>query len=71
MQTAAFLNPSLSTITQPAFEMGREAAAILFDLVEKKGKRLWVEKMVLNSILVERNSSKATWENSKNIKPQS
>lgn len=71
MQTAAFLNPSLSTITQPAFEMGREAAAILFDLVEKKGKQPRVEKMVLNSVLVERNSSKATWESPKNIKPQS
>lgn len=59
MQTAAFLNPSLSTITQPAFEMGREAAAILFDLVEKKAKQLRVEKMVLNSILVARNSTKA------------
>ena len=58
MQTAAFLNPSLSTITQPAFEMGREAAAILFDLVEKKGKQPRVEKMVLNSVLVERNSTK-------------
>jgi LacI family transcriptional regulator len=31
------LNPSLSTIKQPAFEMGREAAAILFKMIEKKG----------------------------------
>lgn len=59
MQTAAFLNPSLSTITQPAYEIGREAAAILFDLVEKKGQRRPIEKRVLNSTLVERNSTKA------------
>ena len=58
MQTAAFLNPSLSTITQPAYEIGREAAAILFDLVEKKGQRRQIEKRVLNSTLVERNSTR-------------
>ena len=58
MQTAAFLNPSLSTITQPAYEIGREAAAILFDLVEKKGQRRPIEKRVLNSTLVERNSTR-------------
>lgn len=58
MQTAAFLNPSLSTITQPAYEIGREAAAILFDLVEKRGTRGQVEKRVLNSTLVERNSTR-------------
>jgi len=28
--TASLLNPSLTTITQPAFEMGRAAATLLF-----------------------------------------
>lgn len=37
LKTAGLLNPSPTTITQPAFEIGREAAAILFKLVEKKG----------------------------------
>jgi LacI family transcriptional regulator len=56
--TAGLLNPSLTTITQPAFEMGREAASILFRLVEKKGHNFLREKTVLNSILIERNSTK-------------
>lgn len=58
LQTAALLNPSLTTITQPAFEIGREAAAILFKLVEKKGHNFLQEKTVLNSTLVVRNSTK-------------
>jgi LacI family transcriptional regulator len=59
--TAGLLNPSLSTITQPAFEMGREAASILFRLVEKKGHNFLREKTVLNSILIERNSTKGKY----------
>jgi len=58
LQTAALLNPSLTTITQPAFEIGREAASILFKLVEKKGFNFLLEKTVLKSVLVERNSTK-------------
>lgn len=61
--TAGLLNPSLTTITQPAFEMGREAASILFRLVEKKGHNFLREKTVLNSILIERNSTKRKLEN--------
>jgi LacI family transcriptional regulator len=57
LQTAALLNPSLTTITQPAYEIGREAAAILFKLVEKKGHNL--AKTVLKSVLIERNSTSA------------
>ena len=56
--TAGLLKPSLTTITQPAFEMGREAASILFRLFEKKGHNFLLEKPVLNSILIERNSTK-------------
>jgi LacI family transcriptional regulator len=58
LQTAALLNPSLSTITQPAYEIGREAASILFKLVEKKGHHFLQETTVLNSTLVARNSSR-------------
>lgn len=36
LKTAAYLNPSLTTITQPAFEIGKEAASILFKALEKK-----------------------------------
>lgn len=58
LKTARLLNPSLTTITQPAFEIGREAASILFKLVEKKGHNFLLEKTILNSTLIERNSTK-------------
>jgi LacI family transcriptional regulator len=59
-QTASFLNPSLTTITQPAYEMGREAATILFKLVEKRRHHFLIEQTILNSKLVARNSTKAS-----------
>ncbi len=58
LQTAPLLNPSLTTITLPAFEMGREAASILFKLIEKKGINAIPDKTVLKSALMERNSTK-------------
>lgn len=57
LKTAKLLNPSMTTITQPAFEIGREAADILFKLVEKKGHHFLQERTVINSMLVERNST--------------
>ncbi|MEY3563416.1 MAG: hypothetical protein RLZZ294_1422, partial [Bacteroidota bacterium] len=36
LRTAALLNPSLSTLSQPAFEMGRESASLLIKMIEKK-----------------------------------
>lgn len=36
LRTASLLASSLSTITQPAFEIGREAASVLFRQIEKK-----------------------------------
>lgn len=58
LQTAALLNPSLTTITQPAFEIGREAASILFKLIENKGHNFLLEKTVLKSKLIVRDSTK-------------
>lgn len=58
LQTAALLHPSLTTITQPAYEIGREAASLLFKLVEKKGHNFLLEKTVLKSSLIARNSTK-------------
>ena len=58
LQTAALLNPSLTTITLPAFEMGREAASILFKIIEKKGTNTIIDKTLLESSLMERNSTK-------------
>ena len=36
LRTAALLNPSLSTLAQPAFDMGKEAAGLLLKMIEKK-----------------------------------
>lgn len=58
LKTAGLLNPSLTTITQPAYEIGREAAGILFKLIEKKGHHFLQENTLLNSKLIVRNSTK-------------
>lgn len=58
LRTASLLNPSLSTITQPAFEIGKESAALLFRMIEKKTFGNRIDKIVLKSSLIERNSSK-------------
>jgi LacI family transcriptional regulator len=57
LKTACLLNPSLTTITQPAFEIGKEAASILFKIIEKKGHHFLTEKTILNSILIKRYST--------------
>ena len=58
LQTAAILNPSLTTITQPAYDIGREAASVLFQLMENKGSLQRNGDVVLNSELMIRNSTK-------------
>lgn len=56
LQIASLLNPSLTTITQPAFEMGKMAATLLFRALEKKFD-LQHERIVVNSTLIERAST--------------
>ena len=58
LQTAAILNPALTTITQPAYEIGREAASVLFKLLENKDAILPSKNIVLNSTLIIRKSTK-------------
>lgn len=58
LETASILNPSLSTITQPAFEMGKTAATLLFKSLEKPSFNLTKESLVIPSALVVRNSTK-------------
>ena len=58
LQTADYLNPSLTTITQPAFEIGNEAAAILFRAIEKKMFQLKSENIVFKSELIQRDSTR-------------
>lgn len=57
LETAAILNPSLTTITQPAFEMGRMAATVLFKKLAKVKFNLAKESVVMPSVLVVRQSS--------------
>lgn len=54
---AALLNPSLTTITQPAIEMGKAAATILLKTLDKKNWTLGNETVVLPSELRERRST--------------
>ncbi len=57
LETAPILNPPLTTITQPAFEIGRTAAELLFKGIEKKRYNLADETITLPSVLIERASS--------------
>lgn len=57
LETAALLNPSLTTITQPAFDIGKEAASVLFKILEKKSMNFSDEKIILKSNLIVRNST--------------
>lgn len=57
LKTASLLNPPLSSVTQPAFEMGRQAAAYLFKNLDKRQILMSNENIVLKSELVIRQSS--------------
>lgn len=58
LRTAPLLNPSLTTVTQPAFEMGAQAATVLFKNLDKKRSLLQNENIIMKSVLVKRDSSK-------------
>jgi LacI family transcriptional regulator len=57
LQIAALLNPSLTTITQPAFEIGKTAATLLFRSLEKRNFNLKDERVSIPSLLFERKST--------------
>jgi len=57
LQIAALLNPSLTTITQPAFAMGKAAATLLFRRLEKNAD-VRNEKIVIPSELIVRDSTR-------------
>ena len=57
LEAAAILVPSLTTVTQPAFEMGRLAATILFKALKKNNFKLANENLVVPSTLTIRTSS--------------
>lgn len=56
LEIAALLNPALSTITQPADEIGSEAARLLFNILEGKRQPENFE-IVLQSKLIKRKST--------------
>jgi LacI family transcriptional regulator len=57
LQAAALFDPALSTIIQPAYDIGREAANILFKIIDKKMLMAYEKRMVLPSQLIERAST--------------
>ncbi|WP_276482788.1 LacI family DNA-binding transcriptional regulator [Paraflavitalea pollutisoli] len=57
LRIANHLNPSLSTITQPAFDIGKEAAHRLLNNLEKKNAPLDNENIVFKSSLIQRTST--------------
>ncbi|CAL1521532.1 LacI family DNA-binding transcriptional regulator [Chitinophaga sp. MM2321] len=58
LEIATILHPSLTTITQPAFEMGHAAAGVLLQLLEKKKGTPEKTRIVIPSALIVRGSSK-------------
>lgn len=59
------MNPSLTVVKQPAFEMGQTAIELLINLIESKRPVTEFEKIVLQTEIVERESSKANKEKKK------
>ena len=57
LTASPILNPSLTTVTQPAFEIGKTAAALLFKGIEKTSFDLSREKLVIPSQLQLRDST--------------
>jgi LacI family transcriptional regulator len=54
MQTASYILPALTTIHQPAYEMGRRAAELLLQLIQKQSKPT---QYMMDSTLVIRDST--------------
>lgn len=57
LQTAHLLHPSLSTITQPAFDMGKQAAEILLRHLGRKTDYMMNQNIMIKSQLMERDST--------------
>ena len=56
LDTASILHPPLTTITQPAFEIGKTSATLLIKALEKK-MVLTNEEIIIPSALIERKST--------------
>ncbi|MFM6982590.1 MAG: LacI family DNA-binding transcriptional regulator [Chitinophagaceae bacterium] len=60
LRTASLLAPSLTTITQPAYEIGKEAASILIRMIEKKQLNDLPDRVILKSALIPRESTQCS-----------
>lgn len=58
LKVARLLNPSLSTISQPAYEIGKTAATLLINEIEGKHQEDGFKNISLDSILIKRDSTK-------------
>lgn len=58
LRAAALLDPSLSTITQPAFEIGMQSAELLFEIIKQTELKNYSEVITINSQLFIRDSTK-------------
>ena len=57
LSAAALFNPPLSTIVQPAYEIGKKAADVLFKIIEKKTLLPNDKKISISSQIIERKST--------------
>lgn len=57
LEIADLLNPGLSTVTQPAFDMGELAASILFEAITHKNSTTKDKHIVLDSVIIQREST--------------
>ncbi|WP_131538751.1 LacI family DNA-binding transcriptional regulator [Pedobacter nototheniae] len=57
LEIAPLLNPSLTTITQPATEIGEQAANLLFKMLANNGDKNQPEEVILESKIISRNST--------------
>ena len=57
LEIAALLNPSLTTVTQPAYDIGKEAAQLLFSALKKGSRAPSLRAVELKSELIVRRST--------------
>lgn len=57
LEIAPLLSPSLSTVTQPAYEMGTKAALLLFDSLNSSKLNTDFETLILTSEIIQRKST--------------
>ena len=57
LPVAHLLEPPMSVVAQPGFEMGRQMGQLMIDLIEKNGKPVRYQTRILNTDLIIRQST--------------